>query len=247
MVTSSRMPYFSAFVKSRQKCHIWRETVCLPCTEQSHKKPAPFWALPSHTHWLSFEWWGVKHVYRPSHFQSQGQGVIFKTSSSPPPPTPTQQKARQKAARQKDSAQSADSSAVFTLLPLQSVTIVYISLSPPSFSLIPCSVIFQANFMVLILGSLHPVIITICLVNYPACRGQILSPWLGDIVDSDIGFSFQPASIFSLAELYDNPVCWSQLYPSSQGLRICLQVSVKTALRSSSTPRELLYIGTLVQ
>jgi hypothetical protein len=36
--------------------------------------------------------------------------------------------------------------------------------------------------------------------------GQILSPWLGEIVTSDIGFTYLPASLCSLAGRYDIPM-----------------------------------------
>ncbi len=42
--------------------------------------------------------------------------------------------------------------------------------------------------------------------NLPA-SGQILSPWLGDIVDLGIELSYRHASLCSLAGRYDNPVC----------------------------------------
>jgi len=37
-------------------------------------------------------------------------------------------------------------------------------------------------------------------------RSQILSPGLGDIVDYGKGLWYQPASLFSLAGQYDNPM-----------------------------------------
>ncbi len=64
------------------------------------------------------------------------------------------------------------------------------------------------------------------------CNSRILSSWLGDIIDSGIGFSYRPAS--SLAGRYDNPIresisppivwragtttlCQSRFYPSDRG------------------------------
>ncbi len=45
--------------------------------------------------------------------------------------------------------------------------------------------------------------------------GQILSSWLGDIVDSSIGllYRYWPASLCSLAGLYDNPLPESTISP----------------------------------
>jgi hypothetical protein len=45
---------------------------------------------------------------------------------------------------------------------------------------------------------------------------QIHSPWLGYIVESDIGLSYRPASLCSLAGLYDNTMPESILYPQSR-------------------------------
>jgi hypothetical protein len=45
--------------------------------------------------------------------------------------------------------------------------------------------------------------------------GQILSPWLGDIVDSGIGMLYRPASLCSLAGRYDNPLSESTISPQS--------------------------------
>ncbi len=49
----------------------------------------------------------------------------------------------------------------------------------------------------------------------------ILSPWLGDIVDSGIGLSYRPAMLHRLEGWYDNPLPESTISPS-QGLRIML-------------------------
>ncbi len=44
---------------------------------------------------------------------------------------------------------------------------------------------------------------------------QILSSWLGDIVDSGIGLSYRPAtSLCSLTDRYDNPIPESSISPS---------------------------------
>ncbi len=58
-------------------------------------------------------------------------------------------------------------------------------------------------------------------------RGQILSPWLGDIIDSGMGLSYRPASLCSLAGRYDNPMSESTISPS-QGLRICQHADEQT-------------------
>ncbi len=55
---------------------------------------------------------------------------------------------------------------------------------------------------------------------------KILSPWLGDIVDSGIGLSCRPASLCSLADRYDNPMPESTISPR-QGLRVWLLDSDK--------------------
>ncbi len=57
-------------------------------------------------------------------------------------------------------------------------------------------------------------------------RGQIHSPWLGDIVNSSIGLSYWPASQCRLAAAgqYDNPMPELTISPS-QGLWIRLQIS----------------------
>ncbi len=53
---------------------------------------------------------------------------------------------------------------------------------------------------------------------------QILSPWLGDIVDSGIGLSYRPAIVHRLVGRYDNPKPESTIFPS-QGQRIWLRNS----------------------
>jgi hypothetical protein len=49
----------------------------------------------------------------------------------------------------------------------------------------------------------------------PISRGPILSPWLGDIVDSGIGLSCWPANLCSLLGWYDNPMPESTISPQS--------------------------------
>ncbi len=45
---------------------------------------------------------------------------------------------------------------------------------------------------------------TVIFIGLATSCSQIQSPWLGDIIDSGIGFSYRPASRCSLAGLYDN-------------------------------------------
>jgi hypothetical protein len=52
-------------------------------------------------------------------------------------------------------------------------------------------------------------------------EAKFIDPWTGDIVDSDIGLSYRPASQCILAGQYDNPTVYaknSRLYPPSQVL-----------------------------
>ncbi len=55
----------------------------------------------------------------------------------------------------------------------------------------------------------------------PGSRGQINSPWLGDIVDSGIGLSYRPSRLHWLAGRYESPTPESTIF-LSQGLRIWL-------------------------
>ncbi len=52
---------------------------------------------------------------------------------------------------------------------------------------------------------------------------QIHSLLLGNIVDSGIGLSYRPASLFVARRTSTSTLCRSQLYPPSQELRIWLQ------------------------
>jgi hypothetical protein len=63
-------------------------------------------------------------------------------------------------------------------------------------------------------------------------KPAILSPGLGDIVDSGIGFTYRPASLCNLAGPYNYPMPESTLSPS-QGLRI---LSARTSVCSITTP-----------
>jgi hypothetical protein len=55
-------------------------------------------------------------------------------------------------------------------------------------------------------------------------RSQILSPFLGDIVDSDIRLLYRPARLHELAGLNDNPMTRVNYIPPVKGLRIWLQI-----------------------
>ncbi len=52
--------------------------------------------------------------------------------------------------------------------------------------------------------------------------GQILSPWLGDIVDSGIGLSYRPASLCIAWRAGTTTLFQSRLNPPSQGIKIWL-------------------------
>jgi len=58
--------------------------------------------------------------------------------------------------------------------------------------------------------------------------GQILSPWLGYIVDSGIGLSYRPISLYVAWRAGTTTLYQSRLYLPSQGLRIWLLVPISS-------------------
>ncbi len=61
---------------------------------------------------------------------------------------------------------------------------------------------------------------------------QIHSLWMGHIVDSEIGLSYQPASLCSLAGRYDNPMPKSTLSPQSGTMNLATLLSLVASLES---------------